>query len=64
MIFDRAAQRGGIPDPNRGALAYEALIGAIHFRILARRRTLDADIAERLVDLVLDGILGSRSGGP
>ncbi|MFE2089156.1 hypothetical protein [Streptomyces sp. NPDC059460] len=36
------------------AIAYEALIGTLHFRILARRRPLDDDIAERLVDLVLD----------
>lgn len=57
VIFDRAAQRGEIPDPNVGTLAYEALIGTMHFRILARRQTLDTDIAERLVNLVLDGIL-------
>lgn len=63
MIFDRAAQRGEIPDASLAALAYEALIGAMHFRILARRQTLDADIAERLVNLILDGILRSPSNG-
>jgi AcrR family transcriptional regulator len=57
VVFDRAVERGEIPDARRGALAYEALIGTLHFRILARRRPLDPDMAERLVDLVLDGVL-------
>lgn len=57
VIFERAAERGEIPDSTTGALAYEALIATLHFRILARRRPLDDDIAERLVDLVLDGVL-------
>jgi len=56
-IFDRAAARGEVADPAVAALAYEALIGTMHFRILARRRPLDPDIASRLVDLVLDGVL-------
>lgn len=55
-IFDRAAARGELVDIDRAMLAYEALIGTLHFRILARRRDLDADIAERLTDLVLDGL--------
>lgn len=55
-IFQRAAERGEISDPSIGDLAYEALIGAMHFRILARRRPLEEDIAERLVDVVLDGV--------
>lgn len=57
VIFERAAERGEIPDINAGALAYEALIGTMHFRILGRRRSLEADIAEQLVDLVLEGVL-------
>ncbi len=56
-IFARAAARGEVVDVDRAMLAYEALIGTLHFRILARRRELDADIAERLTDLVLDGLL-------
>lgn len=60
-IFERATERGEIPDPEAGALAYEALIGTMHFRILARRRPLDDDVAERLVDLVLDGLLDQQS---
>lgn len=59
-IFDRAAARGEIPDATIAGLAYEALIGPMHFRILARRQPLDPDIAERLVDLVLAGI-GSQA---
>lgn len=62
VIFERAAERGEIDDPGVGALAYEALIGTMHFRILARRRPLDDDIAESLVDLVLDGVIGSAGG--
>lgn len=62
VVFDRAVERGEIPDARLGALAYEALIGTLHFRILARRRPLDADIAERLVDLVLDGVLPADRG--
>ncbi|MEU6698034.1 TetR/AcrR family transcriptional regulator [Pseudonocardia sp. NPDC046786] len=57
VIFDRAAQRGEIPDPAVAPLVYEALIGTMHFRILARRRPLDDDIAQQLVNLVLDGVL-------
>ncbi|MET9327053.1 TetR/AcrR family transcriptional regulator [Tsukamurella sp. NPDC003166] len=55
-IFGRAAERGELVDVEQAMLAYEALIGTLHFRILARRRELDADIAERLTDLVLDGL--------
>lgn len=56
VVFERAAARGEIADPSIGPLAYEALIGALHFRILGQRRPLDDGIAERLVDLVLDGV--------
>lgn len=59
-IFDRAVSRGEIANANLGELAYEALIGTLHFRILARRRPLDPDVAERLVDLVLDGVMGAE----
>ncbi|MEP9382834.1 TetR/AcrR family transcriptional regulator [Nocardioides sp. KR10-350] len=58
VIFERAQARGEIPDADVAPLAYEALIGTMHFRILARRRPLDPGIAERLVDLVLDGVSG------
>lgn len=58
VIFDRAAARGEIADAAEAQLAYEALIGTMHFRILARRRPLDPDIAERLVDLILHGVNG------
>ncbi len=57
VIFERAAARGEIAHAEVGALAYESLIGTMHFRILARRRPLEAGIAERLVDLVLDGAI-------
>lgn len=57
VIFDRAVERGEIADADAAALAYEALIGTLHFRILARRRPLDDDIAERLVDLILAGVI-------
>lgn len=57
-IFDRAADRGEITDATVAPLAYEALIGTMHFRILARRKALDHDIAEHLVDLVLSGVHG------
>lgn len=57
VIFERAVERGEIADAEVGVLAYEALIATLHFRILARRRPLEPDIAPRLVDLVLDGVL-------
>jgi hypothetical protein len=44
-------------------LAYESLIGALHFRLLARRLPLEPDIAGRLVDLVLEGVLVLDAGG-
>jgi len=56
-IFDRAAARGEVDDPGVAELAYEALIGTLHFRLLGRRLPLDPDIAVRLVDLVLDGVV-------
>ncbi|WP_159037304.1 TetR/AcrR family transcriptional regulator [Streptomyces specialis] len=55
-IFQRATERGEIDDASSAQLAYEALIGTMHFRILSRRRPLDPDIAERLVDLILNGV--------
>lgn len=56
-IFERAVSRGEIASADAAQLAYEALIGTLHFRILARRCALDKDIAERIVDLVLCGLL-------
>lgn len=56
-IFERAAARGEVADASQAKLVYEALIGALHFRILDLRSSLDADIAEQLVDLVLMGVL-------
>jgi AcrR family transcriptional regulator len=55
-IFERAAARGEIVNLKQAKLAYEALIGTLHFRILAQRSTLDDDIAEQLVDLILLGV--------
>ncbi|MGW5240289.1 TetR/AcrR family transcriptional regulator [Monashia sp. NPDC004114] len=60
VVFDRAEARGEIPDAAIAPLAYEALIGTLHFRILARRSTLEDGVAESLVDLVLDGVMRSR----
>ncbi|GAA1481283.1 TetR/AcrR family transcriptional regulator [Gordonia sinesedis] len=60
-IFDRAVARGELAADTDALLAYEAMIGTLHFRILARRRPLDPDIAERLVDLVLDGLVRPTS---
>ena len=57
-VFERAALRGEIEDVSEGQLAYEALIATLHFRILARRRPLESDLADRLVALLLDGIAG------
>jgi AcrR family transcriptional regulator len=62
VLFDRAAERGEIEDAAIAPLAYEPLIATLHFRLLARRRPLDDDIAERLVDLVLDGVIARRPG--
>ena len=64
IVFDRAETRGELPDAAIAPLAYEALIGTLHFRILARRQVLDEGIAERLVDLVLDGVVATRRPGP
>ncbi|MEZ5212409.1 TetR/AcrR family transcriptional regulator [Gordonia sp. (in: high G+C Gram-positive bacteria)] len=55
-IFDRAVARGELRDAAQADLAYEMLIGVMHFRILALRRPLDDDIADRIVTLVLDGL--------
>lgn len=63
VIFGRAAERGEIDDAASAQLAYEALIGTMHFRILARRRPLEPDIAERLVDLIVDGVVHSAGRG-
>lgn len=55
-VFERAARRGELAGLDDAELAYEALIGALHFRLLARRRPLEPGIAERLVDLMLGGL--------
>lgn len=55
-IFDRAQERGESLDMDAAMLAYEAMIGALHFQLLERRTVLADDIAERLVDLVLTGL--------
>lgn len=59
VVFDRAVERGELADPEAGMLAYEAMIGALHFRILERRKPLEDDIAPRLVDMVLTGLTAS-----
>ncbi|CBL47245.1 Transcriptional regulator [gamma proteobacterium HdN1] len=58
VIFERAVARGEINSAKHATLAYEALIGTLHFRILAQRSTLEDDIAEQLVDLILCGVFG------
>jgi len=57
VIFERAVGRGEIRDTASAQLAYEALIGTMHFRVLARRQPLEPDIAPRLVDLILGGVV-------
>lgn len=59
-IFTRAVERGELLDADDALLAYEAMIATLHFRILARRRALDADIAVQLVDLMLGGVNGQN----
>ncbi len=56
LIFERAIERGEAVDLDAALLAYEAMIGAMHLRVLERRKELGPDIAERLVELMLTGI--------
>jgi len=56
VILERAAERGEEVDVDAGLLAYEAMIGAMHFRLLERRKPLPEETPERLVDLMLPGI--------
>ncbi|WP_250306584.1 TetR/AcrR family transcriptional regulator [Streptomyces sp. A 4/2] len=56
IMIDRAVARGEIPKDTDPALALEVLIAPLHFRVLLTRRPLDADLAGRLVDVLLDGL--------
>ena len=64
VILERAAERGEDVDVDAGLLAYEAMIGAMHFRLLERRKPLPKGTPERLVDLMLPGVRGRSSSAP
>ena len=59
-IFERAVSRGELTGLDGTDLAYEAMIATLHFRLLARRLPLEAGLAERLVDALLDGLPRAR----
>lgn len=55
-VLERAVARGEDVDIDAGLLAYEAMIGAMHLRLLEFRKPLPEETPERLVDLMLPGI--------
>jgi AcrR family transcriptional regulator len=56
-IVDRAIERQEVPPDTDARLLLETLIAPLQFRVLATREAIDRDVCDRLVDLVLDGIL-------
>lgn len=54
-VIDRAKARGELEQDADGSLLVEALVAPLHFRILLSREPIEADLPERLADLVLRG---------
>jgi AcrR family transcriptional regulator len=55
-MIARAIARGELAEGVDSRLALEGLIAPLHFRTLLTDEPLDADLPQRLADLVLDGI--------
>lgn len=63
-VVERGIARGELrPDTDAGLLL-ETLIAPLHGRLLLTGETVDEQLGERIVDLVLDGARRSDSSGP
>ncbi|MFF0632846.1 TetR/AcrR family transcriptional regulator C-terminal ligand-binding domain-containing protein [Nocardia sp. NPDC004151] len=62
VMFDRAVDRGELAAAPDAWLVLETLTAPVHFRKLLTREPFDDDYAERIVDLVLNGL--SATPGP
>lgn len=58
-MITRAIERGEAPATTDPALALEALVAPLHFRVLLTAEPTDEEFTTRLVDMLLDG-LGSQ----
>ena len=58
-MITRAIERGEVPAATDPALALEALVAPLHFRVLITAEPTDEEFITRLVDMLLDG-LGSQ----
>jgi AcrR family transcriptional regulator len=56
-IVERAIERQEVPPDTDARLLLETLIAPLQFRVLATREAIDPDLCDRLIALVLDGIL-------
>jgi len=56
VVFERAAARGELPAGADRMLVMDAVAGAVWVRLLVRQTEPGAEFAERVVDLVLDGL--------
>lgn len=56
LAIERAIERGDLPRGTDPAFVLDALYSPLHFRLLAGHAPLSADFADRLVDLVFDGL--------
>jgi AcrR family transcriptional regulator len=58
VIVTRAIARGEVPATTDPAVVIEMLVGPIHFRTLLTHRELDRGLAQRIADIIMDGIKG------
>jgi hypothetical protein len=61
-VFDRAIERGELPDTTDCALLIEVLSAPLHYRTLVSHEPLDSALHPRLIDLVLNGVGGATRG--
>lgn len=64
IMIDRAVARGELAAPPDTCLVLEALLAPVHFQVLLTRRPVDARYTERIVELLMDGLVSGAPGRP
>jgi AcrR family transcriptional regulator len=58
VLVTRAIERGEVPPTTDPPLVIEMVVAPIHFRTLLTHHPLDGSLAQRIADVIVDGIAG------
>lgn len=57
VVIDRAVARGELVTAPDAHLVFEVLLAPVHFQVLLTRRPVDGQYMERIVDLLMNGLV-------